>query len=135
MTNQEAKLEAIKKAYEKWNPKTFSIIGKVLNTDGFFHDDYINDFVSTSECDQKTIGLGNLLHRPKSLASLESNNGWTRIEPDGSNLPTEEIEYRVLVEGQYLNNCYFNLKYNQFYDFPNRITHYKPIEKELLPIY
>lgn len=75
--------------------------------------------------------------RPKSLDRFEDNNGWTRIDPDGSNLPKDEaVKYRCahFIDGivTYTDFMCENVKIN-FYR--KVITHYKPIEQELLPIY
>lgn len=103
MTNEQAKQEAIKKAYgEKWQlVKSLTPNRKDSNDaydlyyNGFFNskrlkitNGTITDFFSSElfDFDGKWI-------TPKCIIGLHQNNGWIRIEPDGSNLPTIDIQY------------------------------------------
>jgi len=79
--------------------------------------------------------------RPKSLQNLETNNGWVRIESE-EDLPKAGNElYDVIVDGKkFRKPCFFDEGEFVYHSNKNiwkcqNITHYKPIEPELLPIY
>lgn len=104
MTNEEAKQEAIRKAFcDKWD---------------LFTDEYKNHLLTKKHWVDMSIKYGALsglnyyksptpqiltynneieinceFWRPISLKGIEDNNGWTRIEPDDSNIPTEPDTY------------------------------------------
>lgn len=90
------------------------------------------------ECD---IADGALAFRPKSLRGLETNNGWTSIEDDLSNIVEGEFEF--LVKKEYNQNseklketikvtkAMIKEKHLIFLVY----SHYKPIQPELLPVY
>lgn len=76
--------------------------------------------------------------RPLSLRGIENNNGWIRIEPDGSNLPTEHDEYNVFDAGHITRASYFvldKLFVSKDYETLKSATHYKPIEELKKPIF
>lgn len=126
MTNEQAKLEAIKKA---WGGENWSILSNRIDKKGWCHVDFIHDPVSSKDCEFR-----NQLFRPKSLQGIEENNGWTRIEPDGSNLPVEDGTYRwVDKAGEIVNNYYRNDP--QYKSYGDYYTHYKLIIPEPKPIY
>lgn len=136
MSNEERKLEAIKKAYgeffEECNPDE-------------------NGWTKYSYCPNESVSISDLyvdftdnyrnieseLWRPKSLAGVENNRQWIRIEEDGSNLPKEEDEYMFYtVHGKITKNYY-----NPHWEITNRkkyldaYTHYQPIIKPELPLW
>lgn len=71
--------------------------------------------------------------RPKSLQGIETNNGWFRIESE-EDLPRQDGEYRCFTKKRNISEFTF-LKNATEKWWMDRITHYKPIEPELLPIY
>jgi hypothetical protein len=77
-----------------------------------------------------------LIYRPKTLRNLSDNNGWIRIEPDGSNLPepNTDVYYRMHPWGNPATVA-MSGKGIHFVFHDGRCTHYKPIEEQLLPIY
>ena len=79
--------------------------------------------------------------RPKSLAGIETNNGWIKIESE-ADLPSHGGEYDVVINDRLEQAVY--LKSNRWLVngnyFPKTtqthgITHYKPIVKPQPPIY
>jgi hypothetical protein len=79
--------------------------------------------------------------RPKSLAGLEHNNGWIKIESE-DDLPKLTIEYHVVLNGKKSKALYAgkNRWFVNENDFPKTteihgITHYQPIVEPELPIY
>jgi len=134
MKNEQLKIEAIKKAYgeyyEQAKPSengwcrfgniTHKIF-KELDMDGF------------SSFDSNTV-------RPKSLTGIETNNGWVRIEEDGSNLPKEKCvcflfnkrgDTESFAFGQ---QAYFGTMTETEYIL-KYFAHYQPIMKPEPPIY
>ena len=78
-------------------------------------------------------------HRPKSLKGIEDNNGWNLID---ELLPEPSTEYHVIKNGK-ISKCFY-IKDNRWFvdgnNFPKTselhgITHWKPIQKPLNPIY
>lgn len=139
-TNQEAKQEAIKKA---WGKELHEIIVNELSS---FHEYKwsLFDFLNKGYCyrnflSEETLRLfkwtdfyilnGNI-YSNKIGEKLMHNNGWIRIEPDGSNLP-ESGEYRWLFESGSMSNFY----YEPGDIMSTKLTHYKQITPELKPIY
>ncbi|RZK62257.1 MAG: hypothetical protein EOO95_15275 [Pedobacter sp.] len=143
LTNEQAKQEAIKKAfkecgYEKLLP---------LNVNGWVKvkpHQYINSSLF------ERLKINNHIHsiRPKSLKHLDTNNGWVRIEHDGSNLPTDwKGRYRVMQAGikepwDAIFDCgKFCIWHTSHVNLSKTLlsidnpTHYKPITPELKPIY
>ena len=133
MINLEAKQEAIKNAYcNNWD--------KVK--------DYVDENGWIFWSDKNPIGIYNNRYleykeenpnywRPKSLQGIENNNGWIKIESE-ADLPKNNDDYWVITnikddEVQQLSNLIvircLNLEKNI------KVTHYKPIEKPLKPIY
>lgn len=139
MTNSEARLEAIRKAWGKyWDEVKDSVIG--MNTGGGWADNETIHYNEDLGCDSKNFEFCRCLYRPKSLSGIEDNHGWTRIEPDGSNLPDKSGDYRffdmktyffkpvvVWFKGNFDRGC--NLSFARNY------THFKPIEEDKPPIY
>lgn len=74
--------------------------------------------------------------RAKLLNGIENNNGWTRIEPDGSNLPERSA---IIMWTIWLINELTTLNVNsngvRSYFKSGRTKHYKPIIEEPKPIY
>jgi len=153
MTNEEAKQEAIKKAYgdnyELCKPDEngwiyHKIIGHGKKTFNHPHNFGYADNRTIIETCLDHSNPGNYKWRLRSISFIEDNNSWIRIEPDGSNLPATSPQlYNVYYDGS-LNS--FSKKETDF-KFPyscikigimhkqRLITHYKPITPELKPIY
>lgn len=130
-TNEEAKQEAIKKAYgEHWDKVKHCIDG-----DGYFHIDEVED----TGLDYDTLDRkGSSRFRPNSLSGIENNQGWIRIEPDGSNLPTKKGSYKCVKseDGLIIEMNFYPDDKKWYYGLKlMKPSHYKPIEKELPPIY
>lgn len=136
-TNEEAKIEEIKKAYLDLGFSIEEIIKLEVDEKGavrnslYLPKEYRVFFYFNME----------LNLTPISLAKLENNNGWIRIKPDGTNLPTDDsVKYRVLIikgtsKIPSISEYPYLLEY-VISDFnAGFISHYKIIEKELLPIY
>ena len=136
-TNEEAKQEAIKAAYvpkhvteqefEKMEPFIDSKTG------------WFNAFEYSRETGKPSKWYKEFL--PEDAKDIASNNGWTRIEHDGSNLPERDKEYKVIaydgrVYGAYYSSLglWLNNKHNIMSKLSN-VTHYKPIIEDPKPIY
>lgn len=139
MTNEEAKQEAIKKAYgEHWD----KVKDHVKESGGLSYQDctlifgdidfYFGDNALSHIWENDYSGY----YFPKEIFNINNNNGWIRIEQDGSNLPTDtDKRYRagtLCENGDFIPNQFHyaakDLKYTAS-------THYKPITPELKPIY
>lgn len=146
MTNEQAKQEAIKKAYGE----SYELCRPFIDKNGWC--------VVFKDCDEKFKGIaGNQTHfqeneieggqcthsihgkgisfKPKSLGDIEHNNGWIRIEPDESNLPDDETFRYKVCKGEIIHNSTYNLRETLELHKIYELTHYKPIEPELRPIY
>ena len=144
MTNEQAKQEAIKKAYgEHWEKlkECIDIDGNCIMFDrnnkqispNFNELGFEKDYVLNNINHGYNSELGVHQWCPKSISDIENNNGWIRIEPDGSNLPTEKNDYRVILKSGNITNLYFDPK--EDLSFKPFATHYKPIIPELKHIY
>lgn len=140
MSNEEAKQDIIKVA---WGVNRWTEFGDKITKDGWLDEDWIVNklIVDLSDCDLENgafIQLDDLTmyYRPKSLKGIDYNNGWTRIEPDGSNLPRSG-NYKFLNA----NNPRDDGKNQYVYDelrtdqFASWFTHYRAIVEEPKPIY
>lgn len=136
MTNAEAKQQAIKKAYGELWPTveefTYVDSGK-CHTSFYKPNQNIFDFRTLPDpTREKFFFYGQNGHvLPKSIEGIENNNGWIRIEPDGSNLPdsSEVVKWINIYSGDSKQFCIDDRI--EIGDF----THYKPITAELKPIY
>jgi len=129
MTNEQAKQEAIKKAYGPFYEPNKDLIhndGTVTN--------YIGGLMFEKGLEISTIDKTKHSRSiPDLIKDLENNNGWIRIEPDGSNLPEEYEFVRWLNLHEDLERDCVAPK-DQWY-FLKKYTHYKIIKPELRPIY
>lgn len=150
-TSEQLKNEAIRKAWiaEIGEEKLSRLTGKI-DKNGYYWQ-YFYDFVDTSHMDylqQHFDGVNGRIeastYRPKSLSGIETNNGWIRIEPDGSNLPIESQENfdvcYLKSDGSFaeIKNqmCYQVVsRFKNPHKFHVKITHYKQIEKSKPPIF
>ena len=137
MTNKEAKQKAIEKAYgEHWDMvKDFPI-----SEDGCVR--LFNDNPIVEKAKLSCMNIHSRLEAwycPFSIADLHYNNGWTRIEPDGSNLPDKNGLFEMCKR---LEDGSWHVSYDEVhacdlreYIAEFKFTHYKEIEEELMPIY
>lgn len=150
MTNEEAKQEAIKKAYGDLWPivEEFTYVDSARCHTSFYKPDQtIFDFRELPKEQKKGfIFYGQNGHvLPKSIEGIENNNGWIRIEPDGSNLPTDGKFYKVFAKEYSVGRiCDDPVRYDKEFGFwrfksgfmiDATVTHYKPITPELPPVY
>lgn len=70
---------------------------------------------------------------PKSITGIRNNNGWVKIESE-EDLPKEDGEYRCLTNKRNISEFSFFKGATEKW-WMDRISHYKPLEQELLPIY
>jgi len=132
MNNQEAKQEAIKKAWGN----NYELVKHYLEAKGFFINNdklsYLTIGIDLSGIEMEWIGN---YYRPIVLKGISDNNGWIRIEPDGSNLPDDAFKecYKGYIFDGTIENFTANRLIRNFKS--NRITHYKPITPELKPIF
>jgi len=127
MTNEQAKQEAIKKAYgEEFNSLKPDCLGRI----DFFKFREIKNYKLINPIQLDAEGK---YWCPFILKGIKNNNGWIRIEPDGSNLPKQECEYMVVLKSGNRTNLYFDPK--EDLSFNPIATHYRPIEEIPNPIY
>lgn len=137
MTNEQSRQEAIQIAYRSNNLSRLNIDGwQVVEYTGYrtlSDNGYEQYGFDSKDIDITFTGSGTYNWRPKSLRNIETNNGWTRIEPDGSNLPTDDVEYKFIHNDGNLGECNLGGIRALFKDM--KITHYKQIKEEPKPIY
>lgn len=134
-TNEEAKQEAIKAAYgENWDKWEH-----LIDSDGWLETEPLSEeeYLLTIAYDGYDFTS---CKRPSSLRELDDNRGWTRIEPDGSNLPTDDtLKYKTgffASTGKFIFMDHPHTIEQVKYDFEeNGNTHYKPIIEDKPPIY
>lgn len=133
MTNEQAKQEAIKKAWEALGINNLRDADK----NGFIADwKFSVDFFNQHESKIERYKIDGLeLIRPLSISGIEDNNGWIRIEPDGSNLPVLG-KYKWILGSDLIYEETFDPKNpTHVKEFLYAYTHYKPITPELKRIY
>lgn len=132
METLNAKQESIKKAYGEYLEEVRRCIDEKgwcsFNLKKYFKEDLIDSKVYRDK----------LLYRPKSLQGIENNNGWIKIESE-DDLPKEGMHHSILLDSDCING-YRNYDVIVFYEVNSRyrkkeISHYKPIEKPLKPLY
>lgn len=153
LSNEEAKQEAIRKIVSDYYEK-YPLVKPFVQDNGWFPisngytsnlhkdvKDFYNSvnkvFISAEDHEEYFSHF-----MPKELNELieavEYNQGWIRIEPDGSNLPTSGI-FRVFNNNPEMIFASSNDRFDSddvgelFED--GDITHYKPITPELPPVY
>jgi len=147
MTNERAKQEAIKKAYGELYERFNTL--QVIDENGYvtYGESMTDIAVHPFELGfnpETEIQWNGTRWRPINLIGLHHNNGWIRIEPDGSNLPeTKPTKYKVYYDGSLPNlrephknndDLFTCISVRLLYS-KRLITHYKPITPELKPIY
>lgn len=131
MKNEEAKQRAIRRAYYDAGYKELL----PLNVNGWIKvkpTQYLDNLFERLKINKEIHSI-----RLKSLKKLDTNNGWTRIEPDGSNLPTDNTIYykcgKMFEDGEFIIDEMFIYKHKDI--DKNKYTHFKPVEQDLPPIY
>lgn len=145
MTNEQAKQEAIKNSFGKsWDMLSYSMQQHILNVHHWVdrsHNRMNKSPNSLNFDEQLECEVHCEFWRPIQLKGIENNNGWIRIEPDGSNLPTDGNKYDVFVNDKKFRNTAFVDQNRWLYEADGNIwvvenvAHYKPITPELKPIY
>lgn len=138
MKNEEAKREAIKKA---WGETIYPIMEAIMKREGDNwyggfkrHGEVYGNFVPEllkQHINSDRIDNLNGWYKPKELKGIEDNNGWTRIEPDGSNLPktNSEVWYET-----YPNHYLYTSEGLEQQFEGGEISHFKP-RKPTRPVY
>jgi len=135
MTNEQLKKQAIQQAYGEYWEATI----KFVDENGWYsmpngkRTEAFYDFLG--RCDMRR----ELDFRPKSLKGIESNNGWTRIEQDGSNLPGNG---KFKVGMKFYDSNIFSEE-ESIYDYIEVLnaysmglcTHYRPVVEHPKPVY
>jgi len=140
MTNEQLKQQAIQEAYGEY----YEALKEFINCEGVFvgDTDLISDelfdawqFIGVTpriKSERKTSGS-----RPKSLAGIDDNNGWMRIEQDGSNLPVEGVYVvgKMTKSGIFFEvNSKVDFQSVEYY-FDTGCTHYRPVVEYPKPVY
>lgn len=135
MTNEEAKLQAIKNAYgENWDK-----VKKYVTKEGWIANKYLgsSDFVLYEPFHKEGYWDEDLKKveaqfRPAPLSGIDNNNGWIRIN-SVDDLPKENAIFWVIQNNEIVDmeNWEIALSYHNRKD----ITHYQPITKPKPPIY
>lgn len=138
MTNQEAKQKAIQEAYGEY----FKEWEADINHKGELCTDLPIPLIMRQQL--KLWSYSSRLHIPIPLKGIYDNNGWTRIEPDCSNLPETSGQYLWLRFNRKIQEQYFVSENEidpatweaQKTAFTNReFTHYRPVIEIPKPIY
>lgn len=134
MNNQEARKAAIKAAYGEY----WSKVKHLVDGDGFLPMETWHNIIGYNGIYGIDIDSKNNI-RPGDLIGIETNNGWIRLEGLES-LPEEEGNYLFLTESKQEARNHYNpriqgrdFEYKQL--FLEIYTHYKPNEKNTLPVY
>lgn len=147
MTNEQAKQEAIRKAWsDLGHPLDDKLLSLAVKNSGWIFWNYVSFYNK----DESVLPNGyqesddRVTIRPKSLSGFHNNNKWTRIEPDGSNLPeTSSKKFKVFYNGSFghikkvpvdFEKSYSTVELGPLFK-EGRITHYKPIDEDKPPIY
>ena len=136
MKTNNLKQQAIELAYgEYWEQ-----VKDFVDENGWCDYDYWFKFIG-HKIDYDYKELNSLKMRPKSLAGIETNNEWIRIDSE-KDLPEQGGEYHVVIKGKLDKAVY--VKSNRWLvngnDYPKTtqthgISHYQPIIKPKPPIF
>lgn len=137
ITNDEAKQAAIIKAWAAEGVNFSPLAEPALSADGymFTKDSFDRELFDYdyNQCLENEVRI-----RPRSLQGVEYNNGFTRIEPGGSNLPKpgqdlyETVENGVVFHGLRTAD---HILSEVYYQDKNHITHFKKWEPSKGPVY
>ena len=120
------KQEKIKEAYGEY----FEKLRNEIDNDGFVNT-YNFTFSFNFEYEEKGFGVTHRI-RPKSLAGIEHNNGWVKIESE-DDLPKENCDVFIFANGR-IDQRRFQVDISHLW-INNVITHYQPIIKPKPPIF
>lgn len=145
MTNQEAKHKAIQEAYGEYYNKLKPYIDKygwITQTHSSIHyglNEKAKEVSKIIDESQIEFAYVNGYLIPKSIMNIGSNSGWIRIEPDGSNLPTDEYKKYIAgkLENKVFKKCTSALEAGELSEYHTsmQVTHYRPVEEIPNPIY
>jgi len=144
MRNAQLKQKAIQKAIQEAYGEHWETVKDFVNADGWIRDRDV-DLISDTPMQFSTHDNAWYdTRRPLSLKGIESNMGWTRIEPDGSNLPAKSGKYHVVFKSGNTDIATYNDFYNKWMvtgahylssTGDVNITHYRPIIEVPKPVY
>ena len=123
-----SKLKAIAKAYGEHWEKVKDFVDENGWFDMKFYDEGNFEDEFFDNCDVK-----NAFIRPKSLAGIENNNGWIKIESE-ADLPKKGTSCHVILKSG-VTCVFIDLDDSEYLTLKNRGTHYQPIVKPEPPIY
>jgi len=140
MTNQQLKQKAIQEAWRKAiGEQKYKYIEKHIDSGGFANNVNLqlsNESIEASKFQRHANKRGFI--RLESLTGIDNNNGWTRIEPDGSNLPVEGRlkSGRLYEDGKFeeIDAVYNHIEVLNAFHLA-LITHYRPVTELPKPIY
>lgn len=135
MTKQEAVKQAYGSQYDFLKP----------DENGWFKDDVLGNSEELSvwvlsECERKWNDDNELVWRLTSIAGIEDNNGWIKIESE-DDLPTYDEYCWIEPQKDRFIIAWYNYTDTYFYDNQGNkwlwrgITHYQPINKPEKPLY
>lgn len=137
MKNQELKQKAIQDAYGEY----YEVLKEFINEDGWCNWWKANKLLTGNDFDYDWNSANSDRHkmRPKSIAGIGNNRGWFRIETDGSNLPVEGkfrcgmkfYDADIFTEEDAIYN---HIEVLNAYHM-GLITHYRPVNEHLKPVY
>lgn len=137
MTNKEAKHKAIYELAEKCYGKFFEPNRDFINNNGEVTQ-YIAGLMINKGLPMYIFGNGMAVPRSfqDKYTEIINNNGWTRIEPDGSNLPYDNGLYKVFFPTYNIIKL-AGIMLKSVWEDPEEITptHFKPIEEDKPPIW
>lgn len=145
MTNEQAKQEAIKKAYgecyglivkdlDEYNKDTTTWAIETFLKVGEAYYNFLSEKTKLSLQDKDFTVIQSYVVLDE-LKNIRGNNGWIRIEPDGGNLPDIHIDFIWLRKSDGVTKDKFHINGHSKHDVLNCYSHYKPIKEELKPIY
>ena len=146
MTNAEARIEVIKKAYGDLYESLKDDIdsfGKLCTKNGRSLSNQSKIKYKQSVANRNFKDGTYFYQWPIEIENLSNNNGWIRIEPDNSNMPTDEMNdvcdgYMVLLEKPYFGFNMARYAASSLTDDNHngtKITHYRPISPIPKPVY
>lgn len=146
MTNEEAKQQFIREAWGETTYQFMDSVMKAANNEVFYggfkrHGEVYGNFVPEQA---KSMLYGDHMqnlngwYKPKALRGIENNNGWTRINPSGDNLPSfhyheGHLAMKVIMDGDIAIVSQQKIE-DDFYNKEHKISHYKEYN-EPLPLY
>jgi len=136
LTNVQLKQKAIQKAYEAFGIDWETIKNNIDENGKTTYDVYLKMSIKQQKKCELVGGLWHMI-LPKSLIGLNHNNGWTRIEPDGSNLPISKGYCKIgdLRGTEWVEGGEYDAEDVKKLFKSGFCTHYHPVVELLKPIY